>query len=41
MVTPLAKEHRINTDNKLNARVRRIADRLVKKSIVLRPEICA
>lgn len=38
MITPLAEEKRINTDPKLNARVKRIVDRLVPQAIAMRPD---
>ncbi|MCB1746931.1 MAG: M48 family metallopeptidase [Gammaproteobacteria bacterium] len=38
MITPLANENRINTDAKLNARVKRIVDRLVPQAIAMRPD---
>jgi predicted Zn-dependent protease len=38
MITPLANEKRINTDAKLNARVKRIVDRLVPQAIAMRPD---
>lgn len=38
MLSPLAKEKRINNDKKLNARVKPIIDSLIQQAVALRPE---
>ena len=38
MLTPLAKDNRINIDRVLNQRVRGIADRIVREAVRMRPE---